>query len=70
MSATKSPDFLTELDRFFADRAETTDGGMSERSKMMYYRAVLRRIAGNDPEANRQSADVLAMHALDRFGDL
>lgn len=42
----------------------------SDHAKMLHYRAVLRIIAGSDPEANRQRADSLAMNALDRFGDL
>lgn len=35
-----------------------------------YYRTVLRMIASNDPEDNRQRADALAMGALDHFGEL
>lgn len=40
------------------------------KTKADHYRNVLRKISGNDPEANRQSADSLAIAALDRFDDL
>jgi hypothetical protein len=40
------------------------------KTKANHYRDVLRKIGGNDPEANRQAADALAVDALDKFGDL